>query len=112
MTWQEDVSTREWDEWQKLARKLSKSKKQATSLGAEDYAAQAIEKLLQQETRPTNIEGWLALTIKRQYIDRFKKIQARGGGSNRNLSDEEWEKLAGLHTILSRPKDSLSLFIV
>ena len=46
MTWQSDVTAEEWDEWQKLARKLSKSKNQATSLGAEDYAAQAIEKRL------------------------------------------------------------------
>ena len=46
MTWQDDVSAREWDEWQKFARKLSKSTKQATSLGPEDYAAQAIEKRL------------------------------------------------------------------
>ena len=92
MTWQSDVTAEEWDEWQKLARKLSKSKKQATSLGAEDYAAQAIEKLLQQENRPVNVEGWLALTINRQYIDRFKKIQARGGASDRDLTDEQWEK--------------------
>ena len=46
MTWQDEVSARKWDEWQKLAHKLSKSKNQATSLGAEDYAAQAIEKRL------------------------------------------------------------------
>jgi len=92
MTWQSEVTPAEWDEWQKLARKLSKSKKQATSLGAEDYAAQAIEKLLQQENRPVNVEGWLALTINRQYIDRFKKIQARGGASDRDLTDEQWEK--------------------
>jgi DNA-directed RNA polymerase specialized sigma24 family protein len=91
MTWQDEVSPREWDEWQKLAQKLSKSKKQVTSLGPENYASQAIEKLLQQPTRPANIEGWLALTIKRHYIDRFKKIQARGGASNRDLTDEQWE---------------------
>ncbi|CAN2211080.1 RNA polymerase sigma-70 ECF-like [Candidatus Nanopelagicaceae bacterium] len=101
MTWQDEVSAREWDEWQKLARKLSKSKKQATSLGAEDYAAQAIEKLLQQETRPVNIEGWLALTINRQFIDRFRKIQARGGGSNRNLTDEQWENEMICHAVRS-----------
>ena len=46
MTWQDDVSAREWDEWQKFALKLSKSKKQATSLGPEDDAAHAIEKRL------------------------------------------------------------------
>ena len=101
MTWQDEVSAREWDEWQKLARKLSKSKKQATSLGAEDYASQAIEKLLQQENRPANIEGWLALTINRQYIDRFKKIQARGGGSNRDLTDEQWEMEMVSHAVRS-----------
>ena len=91
MTWQSDVTPQEWEEWMKLARRLSKAKRVNTSLGPEDYAAQAIEKLVMQEKRPANIEGWLALTIKRQYIDRFKKIQARGGGSNRDLSDEDWE---------------------
>ena len=101
MTWLDDVSAREWDEWQKLARKLSKSKKQATSLGPEDYASQAIEKLLQQENRPANVEGWLALTINRQYIDRFKKIQARGGGSNRDLTDEQWEMEMVSHAVRS-----------
>jgi DNA-directed RNA polymerase specialized sigma24 family protein len=101
MTWQSEVTPAEWDEWQKLARKLSKSKKQATSLGAEDYAAQAIEKLLQQENRPVNVEGWLALTINRQYIDRFKKIQARGGGSNRELTDEQWEMEMVSHAVRS-----------
>jgi DNA-directed RNA polymerase specialized sigma24 family protein len=101
MTWQSEVTPAEWDDWQKLARKLSKSKKQATSLGPEDYASQAIEKLLQQENRPANIEGWLALTINRQYIDRFKKIQARGGGSNRDLTDEQWEIEMVSHAVRS-----------
>ena len=99
--WQDEVSAREWDEWQKFARKLSKSKKQATSLGPEDYASQAIEKLLQQENRPFNVEGWLALTINRQYIDRFKKIQARGGGSNRDLTEEQWEMEMVSHAVRS-----------
>ena len=83
----------------KLARKLSKAKKVITSLGTDDYAAQAIEKLVMQENRPANIDGWLALTIKRQYIDRFKKIQARGGASNRDLSDEQWEYKMICHAI-------------
>ncbi len=101
MSWQDEVTPQEWDEWQNLARRLSKSKKQVTSLGPEDYASQAIEKLLQQEARPSNIEGWLALTIKRQYIDRFKKIEARGGGSNRNLTDEQWEMEMISHAVRS-----------
>jgi DNA-directed RNA polymerase specialized sigma24 family protein len=101
MTWQDEVTPQEWEEWQKLALRLSKSKKTATSLGPEDYASQAIEKLLQQENRPNNVEGWLALTIKRQYFDRFRKIQARGGGSNRDLSDEEWEMEMVSHAVRS-----------
>ena len=99
--WQDEVTAQEWQQWQELAQKLSKSKKQATSLGPEDYASQAIEKLLQQENRPNNVEGWIALTIKRQYIDRFKKIQARGGGSNRDLTDEQWEIEMVSHAVRS-----------
>jgi DNA-directed RNA polymerase specialized sigma24 family protein len=101
MTWQDEVTAQEWQQWQELAHKLSKSKKQVTSLGPEDYASQAIEKLLQQESRPNNVEGWIALTIKRQYIDRFKKIQARGGGSNRDLTDEQWEIEMVSHAVRS-----------
>lgn len=101
MSWQDEVTPQEWEEWQSLAQRLSKSKKTATSLGPEDYAAQAIEKLLQQENRPNNVEGWLALTIKRQYFDRFKKIQARGGSSVRDLTDEQWEMEMISHAVRS-----------
>ena len=99
MTWQSDVTPEEWQEWMSRARRLSKARKVVTSLGPDDYAAQAIEKLLKQEKRPANIDGWLALTIGRQYIDRFKKIQARGGASNRDLSDEQWEYEMVCHAI-------------
>ena len=97
----------------KLARKLSRAKKVFTSLGTDDYAAQAIEKLVMQENRPANIDGWLALTIKRQYIDRFKKIQARGSASIRDLSDEQWEYEMVCHAIgspsgLYRKKESVN----
>jgi len=113
MTWQSDVTPQEWEEWMKLARKLSKTKNVITSLGTDDYAAQAIEKLVMQENRPANIDGWLALTIKRQYIDRFKKIQARKGPSDRDLSDEDWEYEMVCHAIgspsgLYRKKESVN----
>jgi DNA-directed RNA polymerase specialized sigma24 family protein len=101
VTWQEEISSDQWEEWMATAQRLSKSKKQVTSLGPEDYASQAIEKLFSQEERPVNVEGWLALTIKRQYLDRFKKIQARGGGSNRDLSDEQWEMEMISHAVRS-----------
>ena len=111
--WQDQQSAEQWDIWLKFARKLSKAKKVNTSLGAEDYAAQAIELLLQQEKRPANVEGWLALTIKRQYIHRFRKIQARGGASMRELSDEDWEKemishAVGSPSLLWRVRESVS----
>jgi DNA-directed RNA polymerase specialized sigma24 family protein len=97
--WQDEVTEEQWDTWLKFARSLSKSKKVNTSLGADDYAAQAIEKLLEQESKPTNVEAWLAITIKRQYIDRFRKIQARGGASMRELSDEDWEQEMIAHAV-------------
>ena len=113
MNWQSDVTPQEWQEWMKLARKLSRAKKVFTSLGTDDYAAQAIEKLVMQENRPANIDGWLALTIKRQYIDRFKKVQARGSASIRDLSDEQWEYEMVCHAIgspsgLYRKKESVN----
>ena len=97
--WQSEATPQEWDEWLRLARRLCKVKRVNTSLGSEDYAAQAIEKLVMQENRPVNIEGWLALTIKRQYIDRFKKIQSRGGSPHRDLNDEQWEYEIVSHAI-------------
>jgi len=111
--WQDDVTEEQWSSWLKFARTLSKAKKVNTSLGAEDYAAQAIEILLQQDKRPVNVEGWLALTIKRQYIHRFRKIQARGGASMRELSDEDWEREMIIHAVgspslLVRVKESVS----
>jgi DNA-directed RNA polymerase specialized sigma24 family protein len=62
-----------------------------TTLGPEDYAASAIEKLLEQSEKPANVEAWLRKTINNQYIDRFRKIEARGGVSHREWSDERWE---------------------
>jgi DNA-directed RNA polymerase specialized sigma24 family protein len=111
--WQDEVSKTQWNEWMKFAQSRSKAKKIITSLGAEDYAAQAIELLLQEEKRPANVEGWLALTIKRSYIHRFRKIKARGGASVRDLSDDDWEKemitrAVGSPSVLVRVKESVS----
>ena len=107
MTWQSDVTPEQWAEWQELARKASKSKKMHTTLGAEDYAAQAIEKLLEQREQPANVEAWLRLTIKNQYIDRFRKIEARGGVTQREWSNERWEE-----EMITRAIGSPSAFVV
>jgi DNA-directed RNA polymerase specialized sigma24 family protein len=92
VNWQDDVSPAQWAEWQELARKASKAKRMPTSLGPEDYAASAIEKLLEQSEKPANVEAWIRKTINNQYIDRFRKIEARGGISYREWSDERWEE--------------------
>ena len=91
--WTADISPEEWAEWTAHAKKVAKKNEQKpTSLGFEDYAQQAIEKLFLQEKRPDNVLAWLTTTSKNSYIDRFRKIQARGGESNRDLTDEEWEQ--------------------
>jgi RNA polymerase sigma factor (sigma-70 family) len=75
---------------------------QPYSLGAEDYAATAIEKLLLQKKRPENIEAWLKLVIKNMMIDRHKKLKARKP-SLRGLEPEE------LQTMISgRERSSIS----
>jgi len=91
-SWQDEVTPTQWAEWQDVARRASKAKKMHTSLGPEDYAASAIERLLEQKERPANVEAWLRKTINNQYIDRFRKIEARGGVSYREWSDERWEE--------------------
>jgi RNA polymerase sigma factor (sigma-70 family) len=64
-----------------------------TSLGAEDYASTAIEKLLQQKEKPENIEAWLKMVITNMMIDRHKKLKARKP-SLRDLSPEEIQAMA------------------
>ncbi len=48
-----------------------------TSLGYEDYAASAVEKLLEQEEEPPNLEAWLRLVVTNMMYDRSRKIKAR-----------------------------------
>lgn len=89
--WQDEVSEDQWNEWMKLARKLSSARGRKISTGYSEYSSAAIEKLLQQEKRPANIEAWLALTIKNLYIDRFRRMNAYGGIHKADLDDEQWE---------------------
>ena len=64
-----------------------------TSLGAEDYASTAIEKLLTQKEKPDNIEAWLKLVITNMMIDRNRKLKARKP-SLRDLEPEEIQAMA------------------
>ncbi|MEO0010557.1 MAG: hypothetical protein RIQ39_146 [Actinomycetota bacterium] len=102
--WQDDVTMDEWQMWQSVARQASIRRGQVTSLGPEDYAAQAIEKLLVQDVRPANVEAWLRLTIKNAYIDRWRKVTARGAGTNVDIDDREFQN--ELKSTLLGPKSA------
>ena len=63
-----------------------------TSLGYEDYAASAVEKLLMQEQEPANIEAWIRLVVTNMMFDRNKKIKARKP-SLRGLGTEQLDAM-------------------
>lgn len=63
-----------------------------TSLGYEDYAASAVEKLLMQEQEPANIEAWIRLVVTNMMFDRNKKIKARKP-SLRGLDTEQLDAM-------------------
>ncbi len=102
--WQDEVTLDQWQQWQSVARQASIRRGQITSLGHEDYAAQAIEKLLTQDARPANVEAWLRLTIKNAYIDRWRKITARGFELNADIDEREFEN--ELKSALLGPKSA------
>lgn len=114
MAWRDEVTPQQWEEWMQFAKKHSrKSQGRATSLGFEDYAAQGIEKLLKQDKCPPNVQAWLATTINRIYIDRFRKIERRGGPSIREMDDQQWERemvsfAAGSPSAIVRKRESVS----
>jgi len=93
----------------KVALNISGKHGQST-LGPEDFAAQAIEKLLKLETMPDNLEGWLKAVITNLYIDRQRHSEARQrnlGKSFVGLNDEEVAEL-----IVDRDQPSMSSELV
>jgi RNA polymerase sigma factor (sigma-70 family) len=90
--WVSDLSEDEWQEIIRTANRIAKRANNHVSLGYEDYAASAIEKLLNERECPRSIEAWLRTVIRRQMIDRARKIEARGGSSLRDLPVEEIER--------------------
>ena len=90
--WQVKISPEQWEKWNQIAKQAALSKKTFTSLGAEDYASTAIEKLLMQKNQPENVEAWLRMTVTNLYIDRYRKIKARGGDAYREWDNDRWEK--------------------
>jgi RNA polymerase sigma factor (sigma-70 family) len=66
-----------------------------TSLGNEDYAASAVEKLLEQESEPANIEAWLRLVVTNMMLDRSRKLRARKP-SLRGLEPDQIDAMIGI----------------
>ena len=99
MRWQDEVSEEQWGEWSALAERISRARRISPTLGADDFAATAIEKLWIQAERPKNIEGWLALTITRQYIDRGRQLRVRGGRDERIFEEADWDREMISHAI-------------
>jgi DNA-directed RNA polymerase specialized sigma24 family protein len=77
-----------------------------SSLGYEDYAASAVEKLLIQEEPPPNIEAWIRLVVTNMMYDRSKKIRARKP-SLRGLEPDQLDAM-----LLGQRKASLSTEVV
>ena len=77
-----------------------------SSLGYEDYAASAVEKLLMQEQPPPNIEAWIRLVVTNMMYDRNKKIRARKP-SLRGLEPDQLDAM-----LLGQRKASLSTEVV
>jgi RNA polymerase sigma factor (sigma-70 family) len=77
-----------------------------SSLGYEDYAASAVEKLLMQEQPPPNIEAWIRLVVTNMMYDRSKKIRARKP-SLRGLEPDQLDAM-----LLGQRKASLSTEVV
>jgi RNA polymerase sigma factor (sigma-70 family) len=103
--WQDSATEEEWDHWNKVALNIA-SKEVNTSLGADDYAAQAIEKLLKEKIRPVDVEAWLKTVISRGFIDRHRKIEVRPQRVDFNNTEDV------IRGLLHQPNQSLgSLFV-
>ena len=92
MMWTDSVTEAEWTEWTKIARRASNQRQAYPSLGAEDYAAAAIEKLLQQQVRPDNVEAWIRTVLRHMYIDRARKIVRHEFGNVADIDNEHVER--------------------
>ena len=81
-----------------------------STLGPEDFAAQAIEKLLTLEKMPDNLEGWLKAVITNLYIDRNRHIDARHRNLGNTFVGHSDDEIAEL--IADRDQPSLSSLLV
>lgn len=81
-----------------------------STLGPEDFAAQAIEKLLKLETMPDNLEGWLKAVITNLYIDRNRHVDARHRNLGKTFAGHSDDEIAEL--VADRDQPSMSSLLV
>ena len=93
----------------KVALNISRKHGQ-TTLGPEDFAAQAIEKLLKSEKMPDNLEGWLKAVITNLYIDRDRHVNARHNNLGRSFIGHNDEEIAEL--VADKTQPTLSSMLV
>jgi|GEM_PF-1252143 len=71
--WQDEVTAAEWNEWRRVALAAANRRRQpSASKSAEDFASIGIERLLHQESRPTNVPAWLRSTVLNATIDAWR----------------------------------------
>jgi DNA-directed RNA polymerase specialized sigma24 family protein len=68
----------------------------SSTLGPDDFAAQAIEKLLALNEKPDNLEGWLKVTITNLYNDRFRHVQVREKKIGRPFPEPTDDEVMGI----------------
>ncbi len=89
--WQDDVTAEEWQSWQRIAQSASRGRNRSSYNSSQDLASNVMEKLVQAENRPENVEAWIRRVTTTTYIDmwrarsKFSKVDI---DSDQNLEDE------------------------
>ena len=88
--WQDDVTAEEWQSWQRIAQTASRGRNRSSYNSSQDLASNVMEKLVQAENRPENVEAWIRRVTTTTYIDmwrarsKFSKVDI---DSDQNLED-------------------------
>ena len=70
--WQDDVTAEEWQSWQRIAQTASRGRNRSSYNSSQDLASNVMEKLVQAENRPENVEAWIRRVTTTTYIDMWR----------------------------------------
>jgi RNA polymerase sigma factor (sigma-70 family) len=70
--WQDDVTAEEWESWQRIAQNASHGRNRSSYNSSQDLASNVMEKLVQAENRPENVEAWIRRVTTTTYIDMWR----------------------------------------